>query len=368
MTTASRRIPLIGVFFLLPSLALADAGITALMMVGFLHLVFGNLLIGIGEGFLISAVFRTRRLRTIFLMIAANYFSMIVGMFVPWRFMTVFMGEEPLYRLKLVILAGIALSFFLTVLLEWPFCAVAMKGQQKKAKRSLLASLLAQTASYAILVPWYYSAGGTAILGHIHIDRNLIAQTRPDATVYYISHGDVCKIRVNGTGQETVMKLGATNRSAKLFAQKGGDDAWDLWITGDPGDKDKRLLLKGFTRNPVSVWRFGNDAPLGETWDREVGDPPDFRPQNDRDWEVNVFHDEGFRARNRRTSEYFGVYLDTPFVSWWPDSAVLLPGDRVVFQFGPQIALLDLNQRKIGMLALGRGPVVVWESEPSNLP
>jgi hypothetical protein len=50
-----------------------------------------------------------------------------------------------------------------------------------------------------------------------------------------------------------------------------------------------------------------------------------------------------------------------PGVNFVTRSAVILPGEQVVFQWGDNIMLLDLGTGKMGRVTPGRGPVVVIE-------
>ncbi|MBR6464107.1 MAG: hypothetical protein IKS81_02315, partial [Verrucomicrobia bacterium] len=58
--------------------AQANAG-TPLMWATLLHLFIGNLLIGIFEGYLLAKFFKLSKLRSIILLIIANYISMWLG-------------------------------------------------------------------------------------------------------------------------------------------------------------------------------------------------------------------------------------------------------------------------------------------------
>ena len=51
----------------------------------------------------------------------------------------------------------------------------------------------------------------------------------------------------------------------------------------------------------------------------------------------------------------------TPYLWWQTCYATVLPGDRVIYQLADQVVLLDLNLRKICLIALGRGPVVTLD-------
>jgi hypothetical protein len=58
----------------IPAVAYADAG-TPLVWAGAFHLFIGNAVIGVGEGLILSRLFRPKRAGSVPIMIAANYFS-----------------------------------------------------------------------------------------------------------------------------------------------------------------------------------------------------------------------------------------------------------------------------------------------------
>src|SRR5438094_158845 len=71
---------------LAPLHVLADSG-TPLLWAGTLHLLLGNLLIGILEGRLLAWLYRLKAPRAIEIMIAANYVSMIAGILIKNLFL-----------------------------------------------------------------------------------------------------------------------------------------------------------------------------------------------------------------------------------------------------------------------------------------
>jgi len=38
-----------------------------------------------------------------------------------------------------------------------------------------------------------------------------------------------------------------------------------------------------------------------------------------------------------------------------------VPGDQLIFEFGPQICIFDMTQKKIALLVKGRSPVVTFK-------
>src|SRR5262245_6894665 len=132
----------------------ANAG-TPLLWAGAAHLLVGNVFVGLLEGWLLSWLFRVPPSRTCPWMVAANYFSMIVGkMSVDWvtqRMYQATIGNLGWY------LALTALGFFAaTVLLEWPFVFCSLSKRKRRVSSSLLGSLAAQTVSYALLGAIYW--------------------------------------------------------------------------------------------------------------------------------------------------------------------------------------------------------------------
>ena len=102
-----------------PNIALANVG-TPLLWVGTFHLLIGNALIGLGEGLLLARWFKAPKQRAIQIMIGANYFSMIVGLFAIAiygdQFASGVLGDRPLYRVgRLICIAG-WLSFGMTIM------------------------------------------------------------------------------------------------------------------------------------------------------------------------------------------------------------------------------------------------------------
>ena len=116
-----------------------------------------TVLIGVGEGFLIALVFKVRKVVALPLMIVANYVSMMVGGPAQAVFeVLVYRGEAPFYYL-------IVPAFLLSVILEWPFCFAVLRGKSGRMRKALVASGIAQIASYAVLVPLYLALGPIAL-------------------------------------------------------------------------------------------------------------------------------------------------------------------------------------------------------------
>lgn len=89
----------------------------------------------------------------------------------------------------------------------------------------------------------------------------------------------------------------------------------------------------------------------------------DYRPQSEREFEIftGFWAAQGLEIFNDQTDEYYHISLETPFAQWYVRSATVLPGDEVIFQFGPQICIYSLRTKNIYLLAKGTSPVVILD-------
>ena len=70
----------------------------------------------------------------------------------------------------------------------------------------------------------------------------------------------------------------------------------------------------------------------------------------------------GMRASRTDTGTEFRVAFEMPLGDWTIRDATHLPGDYVLLQLGrDQICVFDPMQKRIALVARGRGPVAVLE-------
>jgi hypothetical protein len=237
---------------LFPSPTYADAG-TPLMWAGMLHLLVGNLMIGILEGGLIAFFLGIRKRIAIPLLICANYVSMLAGLFLiplmrDYIFIPAF-GCPSLYNVGTFLWLFYISLFLITVVIEWPFCFLAMSRLAGKFKKSIYASFAVQAISYLLLIPFYFGASATSLFAKLERDPSLVKTCTDRATILFIhpETGDVYRIRPNGTGLAKVLTLGAQEAAAKLFLRHHeGGDTGDLWIQKDYSEKSEQMLLPKF--------------------------------------------------------------------------------------------------------------------------
>ncbi len=353
---------------LIPSAAHADSG-TPLILAGMFHMVLGNLIIGVGEGYLIDWLFHLKRKSAVGIMILANYVSAIIGVcIIPRAVYTISHSRfmpTPLYDMPKILWTMVLISFVVTIIIEWPFCLWALRRDRGKGKRifktSVKVSILAQTASYLLLLPWFFICSSKTLYTDVSIDRTLSFARNTNALVYYISiqDGNIYRVNADGTGRTLVIKSNLTNPNARIFVRppKGIKYRnWDLWIQESDQDSTQRILRKHFATvsvSPTNNWDH-------DRWPMSYGKGLDFRPKKEREWHIFVDYwaARGLSAYNKEKDLRVNAGLETPFLLWFSRYPTILPGDQVVYQLGDQIVILDLNKRKIGLLAVGRSPVV----------
>lgn len=175
-----QRVVLILVFlFLMTSVVLANAGSPLLFPVAVLHLVIGNIVIGVIEAFFVQATFKVRVRYGV--IVLGNYVSMAVGLIVIGGF---HVHIVPAYDFDYISSVPIMLPIVLfaaSVFVEWPFFARAVNVEmQTFSKRSFKYSFYAQCVSYAIIIPFYFvvavfEGGGITPRDLVDLDLNNLA-------------------------------------------------------------------------------------------------------------------------------------------------------------------------------------------------
>lgn len=360
--------PLLIAFLAVPVVASANAG-SPLMWATMLYMAFGNAVIGVIEGSLLSRLFRLNWQGSCLIMVAANYVSAIIGLYTIGQLSGALLNSpmiaQPLYDVPKLLPVLVPILFAATVVIEYPFCLWALsRGKQHRARlwrKALIASLAAQVLSYGLLTPYYLMAVRTNLYTEVEIDRSLSFARTSRATVHFIGpDGGVYRVNVDGSGRRKVLDTNIRSEESRLFLRKSSEsDTYDLWVMGFSGHDDEKLLVEGFTNTAPAYQDTRFQRSEEENTQMNFGPALEY-PRGERQWEVwtGYWEYQGLWASDLRTGESFSVALDVPYVPWEARNATILPEDIVVFQLGDQIVALDLNSRKIGLIALGRGPVV----------
>ncbi len=284
-------------------------------------------------------------------------------------------GPAPLFKAGPAIAIVILISWLMSVVLEWPFCYWPLRGQPDLWRRTLKATLISQTVSYAIIVPLYLLVASISMITGTRIERTLSFVKPPIATVFYIDNHDhsVWSVRTDGTGRARVSEVIVRDPDARVVAKVDVKARRsDLYVAVPSSSKsdDLRVATRiAVVRGLASVWKLENQEFPRSTYSN-FGSSADLR-QSHHDLGVysSFWADDGlsvYKAIGENSGYAPPVYFlgfDTPLAHWFCRNATVMPGDLVVFQLGidddSQVVVLDLHTRQLGFLAMGHGPVVM---------
>jgi hypothetical protein len=289
---------------LVPTVAHANAG-SALMWTQLLYMVWGNAVIGIGEGLILCLWFRLSPWRAIPVVILANYASGWIGgqwiVFLRARY-----GEPTLENTWMWILFFLALAFLVTLLIELPFFRFAVRKRLVRWRPLLGAVVLIHLASYALLVAAYSRVSHVSLLTDLDV---VSPQAMP------------------------------------------GPEEYALRYTNAEG---LRIARAGLTSGIESVQTEQEEQRL-RPWDVEV-----FHSDSAWSYSSGYWASDGIRGENTETGATFHFALETPFVTWYPSYPTVIADEYVVLQWGAdQIFLLHPPTRRISLIARGREPSVI---------
>jgi hypothetical protein len=357
--------------------ALANAG-TPLMWAGMLHLVFGNFIIGVGEGLVLAWVFKLRKIASMAVMIAANYFSAWIGLSWLQSQITQSLDLE-LYNAWRWVWIMVGVSYLITLLLEWPFVALCFLKQRAWLRRSLLGCLLVQSISYVFLFGWYWGASGKTLYTQGEIVPLSDFALPSGVVVYYIGEedGNVHEFDFGTRRAQQVFQLGSTNLEDRLVVLPsqldGGPYGISARLEADNSDEPTlREVIGGLREEQVAV-EEERDGKIDGTW-FSFGMVPPVGGITNSMWEVytGYWPVEGLTAENTVNKAKFHLAFETPFAAWSVRNATQLLTGQIIFQLGEnQVCILEPEDRKVARLVFGRGPVVVLQREsgpPTVLP
>ncbi len=346
---------------LLPSAAHANAG-TPLMWAAFGHLVFGNAVIGIVEGLILAILFRTGRMRAALWMIGANYFSAIAGLFLLPTLVGVFIPTD-FTTAWAKFWSLLVATWFVTILLEYPFVRKVLRAAAKPPRSVLRASLLVQSISYAGLMVWYGVA--TPLTLYTDTERVSLAQMNPpdNLHLYYIDPSGA-RVLHQRLGSAEVTPISTIDTPSivydSLMLQPSGETSgtFDLlhMIRADSNEWSTRTLISAIPGTAAPLWQsihpdfspFGKATQLGS-----AAESP---------WKIrtSVWAGEGLSGYIPDGDREFRIAFETPFVQISVRNAIHLPRDLVLLRLGSsEICLFDINTHRIAVVANGYGFTVL---------
>lgn len=355
---------------LIPSLAFANAG-TPLMWAGMLHLLFGNALIGVGEGFGVAYLLKAKKKICIPVMIAANYFSAWVGgaflsplliskinldLYNAWRWFWVMVG----------------VTYLFTLFLEYLFVFLCARKSGASQKRILFANLVVQSASYAVIFGWYWLASGKSLYTDARLASPAEIALPADIKVLFISPSDGNVYELNPASMATTQlaALNSANKNDRLFTrdsteQKKSVDVFVRLETDDRKNPDIKKVALVSGDGPITYHSTKEPKEEPGTW-FSMGSGK-LKGLENSAWEFRAgfWPIEGLSAENKATGDRIHLALETPYIAWNARNVTEVSDGVAIFQLGDnQICAFNAKDHKLALLARGRGPTVVRQSGP----
>ena len=373
-------------------------GLTPMMMGTSAHLLLGNILIGLLEGGLLKWRIGDKAYRPVVVMIGANYFSMLIGMFLCDS-QSARLHSNLLYFQACFVLM-VYLMWLVTVLLEWPFVWLAMGRGLRRWGKALGYSFVLQSVSYILLVGWYMLCGNHSLLTCERVSPREI-RLPENVCIYYISKYDGGVYKLDSTEDEPMKIANLPHQlteeekareykaflvwladenapeKANLVERIQGNAPENITILSRCADVDK-VLLSQIRDTEDSIWYY--DANRRSYCDAELGRPlGKARDANCRfmeKWfndtglfllercqdedgvsrENPVLDAHGFAWKEWKTTRKLFA-MDSPLAMHWkPRNIIQFENDIILFEFpNCQLCLFDYRTRRIARLARGYG-------------
>lgn len=323
------------------------------------HLLFLNLIVAAIEWLIVRFAFRMPSGVAGFLsIVAGNYLSAWLGF---WLLLSTWQTYvEPrivgaaAYGNELhALVALVVIAFITTILIEWPFFALALIRSGASWKKRLGICAVSQVATYILLIALYLSVCKFSFLTAVKLVPASQVAHQSTSTVYYASNSSnqIWSIRTDGTGNRIVA---SSNSDLDSYSIQPAQTAEVCEITGTV---------------PKATYIPGNCDYIPVKRERDVLDLRTARPLT---WFVYrphhmEDHEHGIQIDDKNGAIKLDLDVDCPFDMWYVDNLSVTPDGLVVFaliQSNEQthIMLLDPTTRRIAFLASGYRPFVVADA------
>ncbi|MGO8671845.1 MAG: hypothetical protein ACLQVD_10830, partial [Capsulimonadaceae bacterium] len=290
-------------------------------------------------------------------------------------FQRVMPGPCPFDKTRVELVLWVILSWAVSVVIELPFFAAARDVRPIEWKVSFRHSLVAQSTSYAFLIPWFLLISPISLVTHTHAasPRQFVHMR---ATVYYIDNNDgaVWSVDANGANRRKERDARVNDMDVRLcLLGNPVTKRSSIYLSSNVADKP---LIKGVGSNPPDEGIDDGTRTVHGISFAFARDMTDWRPVAERGltahadfWPTQAF---SIDDANGKRIDMMG--FETPFGSYIARCVTMLPGDIAVFQLRPwgdffggdrrkdsldQIMVMNLHTRQLGFIAMGRGPAVV---------
>lgn len=339
------------------------------------HLVFGNAIIGLIEGLLLSWLFKCPKRKSILILIAANYASAWAGGFLVAGYLPSLV-DITIQNIQSWFLTFVVVAFVVTLLIEFAFFWFARGSREHRFRRTLTANLTVNGISYVLLFGWYWIASGTSMLTQLEVVSVDEIEIPEPYALYYLSYEGDHIIRMDPTkpsSKEAISKVTAHHPNDRLFARPRKDSGFDLFVYLDSDDRGAEMesrILEDFSEQAPVDWSIaeGHADKAEGSW-FNFGPVPTIGPASNWFFFTGFWSGEGIDGKNEKTGKKVQYSLELPFAAWHVRNATQIAGDYVVAQLGnDQICMIHPASKRIALIARGKGPIVAKPKQSNPVP
>ncbi len=370
---SSRSSALLLLLLVFPA-SVANANPGSLLMIGTLfHLLLGNALIGFFEGLILALLLRLPRIKTIIVIILANYFSAWAGGYLLSIKLSEYVDITIMNVFNWLVFYVIAV-YLVTLLLEFPFFWFVIRKKNKALLKTLLSISIVNGISYIFLAGMYWLMSSTSILTQLEVVS--VEELIPEDTyvLYYISSDGNAVMRSDLAGNDPQAVKHVTSirhEYDRLFVRQDDHGKYDLNIVifeVNPYSKNEQTVLRNFSvLAPI-------EHHILEYPEREVrdlffnfGPVPSIAQNSEWNYHTGLWPMEGIYGSNEITNKKFNFAMETPITFWYVRNVTHIQGDLLVFQLGSdQICMLHPESKKIALITRGRAPIVARPASPDD--
>jgi hypothetical protein len=337
------KILLLLTVILIPQTILANAG-TALMWMPIVQLMFGNLIIGLIEGFAVSLIFKTKWHRSILIMIGGNYISWLIGNGLILLFQEFII--DSVFQLKGVFIAWIGsliILYFLTLIIELPFYNWIFSKENRSWKRSWRLSIILNVITYTAMILIYLSVSKYNFFTDLKINQSLL--DKDYRFELYLKHGrNIYKGKIsNDFKRELVYEIPEKYKYLRpILIEEPKDSTIDLFLVSY--DKDTLLLEDSFIETKESVF-YPN---LYEKYSWVISD---FRDTTNRDWKASAggWAIEGLTIRDENELKE-NYAFEVPWMFWGIGQVSILNQNELICEIYGRLILMNKVTKEIAYI------------------
>lgn len=331
---------------LIPQFVFANAG-TPLMLLSALQLVFGNAILGLIEGLLVTKLYGVKWYRAVLLMVLGNYVSWIIGMLGIALLQEFFISFLP--YLKGVFVAwvfSLVILYFLTVVIERPFYGWIFKKANRTSKALWKLSFGVNACTYTVMISIYLLVSSNTFFTDLTINQSILQESN--------------KYELFLLKDNQLYKGDLSNSFRGHLIQAFPDSTTDIKLALDIDNKNAPITLTISSKHGGVLYTqtpFSNNknlihyTGLLQQYTSLKTNDTDFREFKHRHWSAINYSwaADGFKINyENNTSDHFA--FEVPWMFWNVRNVSILNDNEMLILISNRLVLLNIKTKEIALV------------------